>query len=121
MLTFISNFVHYKEVLSRVQSVKHMLWIGTVDIRDLYVGVGKEDFSSKRKPKELVLLSRGRNRAKLKMPFGALFAQFILHCVDVRLICVKEPGLNFREGFDKYQVLYDRLEWVLVASSPMNM
>ena len=31
MLTYISNSVLYKEVLSRVQAVKHMLWIGTAD------------------------------------------------------------------------------------------
>ena len=37
MLTYISNSAHYKEVLSRVQSVKHLLWIGTADIKDLYV------------------------------------------------------------------------------------
>ena len=42
MLTYISNSAHYKEVLSRVQSVKHMLWIGTADIKDLYVEIGNE-------------------------------------------------------------------------------
>ena len=31
----------------------------------------------------------------------------------VRLIHAKEPGPNFREDFDKYPVLYDRLERVL--------
>lgn len=41
-MKFISNTDHYKEVLSRVQSVKHMLWIGTADIKDLYVEVGKK-------------------------------------------------------------------------------
>ena len=41
MLTYISNSAHYKEVLSRVLSVKHLLWIGTADIKDLYVDVGK--------------------------------------------------------------------------------
>ena len=41
MLTYISNTDHYKEVLSRVQSVKHTLWIGTADIKDLYVEVAK--------------------------------------------------------------------------------
>lgn len=50
MLTYISNTGHYKDVLSRVQSVKHMLWIGTADIKDLYVEVGREEafFSSHR-------------------------------------------------------------------------
>ena len=33
--------------------------------------------------------------------------------VEVRLIHAKEPGPNFREDFDKYTVLYDRLERVL--------
>ena len=90
MLTFISNFVHYKEVLSRVLSVKHMLWIGTADIKDLYVEVGKE-----------------------KMPFLALIAQLIRRGVEIRLIHAKESGQNIREDFDMYPVLYDRLERVL--------
>ena len=90
MLTYISNTSHYKEVLSRVQAVKHMLWIGTADIKDLYVEMGKE-----------------------KKPFLALIAQLIRRGVEVRLIHAKEPGLNFREDFDKYPVLYDRLERVL--------
>ena len=90
MLKYISNADHFKEVLSRVLSVKHMLWIGTADIKDLYVEVGKE-----------------------KKPFLALIAQLIRKGVEVRLIHAKEPGPNFREDFDKYPVLYDRLERVL--------
>ena len=90
MIKYISNTDNYKEVLSRVQSVKHMLWIGTADIKDLYIEVGKE-----------------------KKPFLALIAQLIRRGVEVRLIHAKEPGPNFREDFDKYTVLYDRLERVL--------
>ena len=37
MTTYISNSVHYKEVLSRVTHVKHSLWIGTSDNKDLYI------------------------------------------------------------------------------------
>lgn len=77
-------------MLARVQSVKHTLWIGTVDIKDLYVEVGNE-----------------------KKPFLALIALLIRRGVEVRLIHAKEPGPNFREDFDKYPVLYDRLERVL--------
>lgn len=77
MITYISNTNYYNEVLSRVQSVKHILWIGTADIKDLYVEVGKE-----------------------KMPFLALIAQLIRKGVEVRLIHAKEPGPNFREDFD---------------------
>ena len=90
MPTYISNSTHYKSVLSRVLSVKHLLWIGTADIKDLYVDVGKE-----------------------KKPFLALIAQLIRRGVEVRLIHAKEPGPIFREDFDKYPVLYDRLERVL--------
>ena len=56
MIKYISNTDHYKEVLSREQSVKHLLWIGTADIKDLYVEVVKE-----------------------KKPFLALIAQLIRH------------------------------------------
>ena len=90
MFTYISNSDHYKEVLSRVQSVKQTLWIGTADIKDLYVEMGQE-----------------------KKPFLALVAQLIRRGVEVRLIHAKETGPNFREDFDKYPVLYERLERVL--------
>ena len=114
MITYISNSDHYKEVPSRVQSVKHTLWIGTADIKDLYVEVGQEkNVSSKREQKEHALSAEWeKGRAKLK-PFLALIAQLIRHGVEVRLIHAKEPGPNFREDFDKYPVLYDRLERVL--------
>lgn len=90
MLTYISNTAHYKDVLSRVTNVKHNLWIGTADIKDLYVEDGKQ-----------------------KKPFLAVLAGLIRRGVEVRLIHAKEPGPNFREDFDKYPVLYDRLERVL--------
>lgn len=90
MFTYISNSSHYNEVLSRVSSVKHMLWIGTADIKDLYVEVGKQ-----------------------KKPFLAALAGLIRRGVEVRLIHAKELGPNFREVFDKNPVLYDRLERVL--------
>lgn len=37
MLNYISNSGHYNEVLSRVMHVKQSLWIGTADIKDLYI------------------------------------------------------------------------------------
>jgi len=90
MIQFISNSDHCGEVLDRVQSVKHSLWIGTADIKDLHVKVG--------------------DTAK---PFLAIVALLIRRGVEVRLIHAKEPGANFREDFDRYPVLYDRLERVL--------
>ena len=90
MTFFISNSDHYKEVLSRVQSVKHTLWIGTADIKNLYIEDG------------------GQTK-----PFLAMLAKLIRQGVEVRLIHAKEPGPNFREDFDKYPILYDGLERVL--------
>lgn len=90
MISYISNTDHYTKVLSRVSSVKHTLWIGSADIKDLYVEVGK-----------------------VKKPFLALIAQLIKRGVEVRLIHAKEPGPAFREDFDKYPVLFDQLERVL--------
>lgn len=75
MLTYISNSVHYKEVFLRVTHVKHMLWIGTADIKDLYIEIGKE-----------------------KKPFLTLIAMLIRRGVEVRLIHAKEPGPELPGG-----------------------
>ena len=40
MLKLITDSAHYTEVLARVPKVKRSLWIGTADIKDLYVKVG---------------------------------------------------------------------------------
>lgn len=69
-----------------------MFWIGTADIKDLYIEISKE-----------------------KKPFLALIAQLIRRGVEVRLIHAKEPGQNIREDFDKNPVLFDRLERVLCS------
>lgn len=90
MLTYISNSDHYIEVLSRVMHVKQSLWIGTADIKDLYV-----------------------EERKQAVPFLGVLAKLIKKGVAVRLIHAKEPGPVFREEFDKYPILYDGLERVL--------
>jgi len=90
MLTYISNTDHYNLVLSRVASVRRSLWIGTADIKDLYVRVGEGT-----------------------LPFLAVLAQLVRKGVEVRLIHAKEPGPAFREDFDKYPSLASGLERVL--------
>lgn len=90
MTEYISNSDHYKKVLSLAKDVKHSLWIGTADIKDLYIEVGKE-----------------------KKPFLALMAQLVRKGVEVRLIHAKEPGQNFREDFDRHPSLYGRMECAL--------
>lgn len=90
MITFLSNQMHYTKELSHVKDVRSTFWIGTADIKDLYVEVGKQ-----------------------KLPFLGLLAKLISRGVDVRLIHAKEPGPAFRKDFDKYPVLFNRLERVL--------
>lgn len=90
MIEYISGTEHYEKVLARVADVKQSLWIGTADIKDLHVKVGETT-----------------------KPFLAVIALLIRRGVEVRLIHAKEPGPNFREDFDRYPVLYDRLERML--------
>lgn len=88
--TYISNAEHYSKVLSHCWDVKRTLWIGTADIKDAYVEVNGE-----------------------VVPFLKMMALLIRRGVEVRLIHAKEPGPTFREDFDRYPVLFDRLERVL--------
>ena len=88
--TYISNTAHYTKVLEKIKNVKRVLWIGTADIKDLYM---KEGATS--------------------VPLLKVLADLIKRNVEVRLIHAKEPGPNFREDFDKYPVLINGLERVL--------
>ena len=83
---YIQNENHYKEVLTKASKVKESLWIGTADIKDLYVG---------------------------DEPFLGVLADLVKKGVDVRLIHAKEPGPIFREEFDRYPVLIKKLQRVL--------
>ena len=42
MTQYIADEAHFKEVIARVPKVKRSLWIGTADIKDLYVEERKE-------------------------------------------------------------------------------
>lgn len=86
MIQYIANGEHFKEVIERIPKVKKQLWIGTADIKDLYV----ED-----------------------KPLLGVLSNLISRGKEVRLIHAKEPGPNFREDFDKYPLLATGLERVL--------
>jgi phosphatidylserine/phosphatidylglycerophosphate/cardiolipin synthase-like enzyme len=88
--TYISNLAHYTLVLEKVRTVRRILWIGTADIKDLYV-------------------KQGGNTE----PFLKTLAELIQRGVEVRLIHAKEPGQNFRADFDKRSILAKGLERVL--------
>ena len=86
MTQYIADESHFKEVIARIPNVKQSLWIGTADIKDLYVG---------------------------ERPFLGVLADLLKKGREVRLVHAKEPGPNFREDFDRYPILFDGLERVL--------
>lgn len=87
MIRYIQNEAHYTEIVERIRSVRHYLWIGTADIKDLYVKQGHES-----------------------IPLLKVLEDLIRRGVEVRLIHAKEPGRNFADDFDKYPLLWSRLE-----------
>lgn len=87
---FISGKDHYDKVVAKVASVRKSLWIGTADIKDLYVKSGTET-----------------------EPLLSLLAKLLKRGVEIRLIHAKEPGPAFREDFDRYPILKTCLERVL--------
>lgn len=87
---YIQNHQHYTEVIKLISSVKQTLWIGTADLKDLYVKSGNHS-----------------------LPLLAIIADLIKRGVSVRLIHAKEPGPNFRADFDKYPVLWKGMERML--------
>ena len=90
MIDFISDISHYDIVLNLAIRAKRSLWIGTADIKDLYVVQGQ-----------------------VEKPFLELLSDLIGKGVEVRLIHAKEPGPNFRKDFDLYPSLWNGMERAL--------
>lgn len=84
---FIADAEHYACVLRAAAGAQRSLWLGTADIKDLYVEGEK--------------------------PFLGVLAGLLERGVEVRLIHAKEPGANFRADFDRYPALVSRLERAL--------
>lgn len=87
---YIANEAHYDQVIERIKDVKKTLWIGTADIKDLYV---KDERGTK--------------------PLLEVLSDLAKRGVEIRLIHAKEPGPAFRQDFDKYPALIDGMERVL--------
>ena len=90
MIKFISDIEHYDIVLNLAAQARRSLWIGTADIKGLYV-----------------------IRNTVKKPFLAILSDLICKGIEVRLIHTKEPGEAFCQDFDKYPLLSRHLERVL--------
>ncbi len=85
MHKLILNEAIYEELVQqRIPLARHFIWIVTADIKDMYVKI--EDTYA---------------------PFLELLSELVSRGVAVRLIHAKEPGVRFREDFDKYSELVD--------------
>lgn len=87
MIRYIKDEQHYKVLVDEISKVKHTLWMGTADLKDLYIRQGR-----------------------YAMPFLSLLEQKLKKGVSIRLLHAKEPGENFRNDFDRYPLLWERLE-----------
>lgn len=87
MIRYIQNEQHYKLLMNEVSKVRHTLWIGTADLKDLHIRQGNS-----------------------VVPFLSILEQKIRQKVSIRLLHAKEPGENFRNDFDKYPLLWKGLE-----------
>ena len=87
---FIEDAEHYEVLVNLFKKTKRTLWIGTADLKDLYIKQGIQT-----------------------VPMLKLLEDIIKQGVEVRLIHAKEPGPNFRADFDKYPMLKTHLERVL--------
>jgi phosphatidylserine/phosphatidylglycerophosphate/cardiolipin synthase-like enzyme len=79
--------IYRRVILDMVPATKRFLWIGTADIKDLYVAKGKK-----------------------MVPFLEILSDLLNKAVEIRLVYAKEPGPAFRKDFDKYPNLIHGLE-----------
>ncbi|MDX9770370.1 MAG: phospholipase D-like domain-containing protein [Tenuifilaceae bacterium] len=86
-IQYIQNEEHYTKVLLHTLSVKRELWIGTADIKDLFIKDGSRS-----------------------IPFLGLLSKLVSKRVNIRLLHAKEPGPLFRNDFDNYPNLAKGLE-----------
>jgi phosphatidylserine/phosphatidylglycerophosphate/cardiolipin synthase-like enzyme len=88
---FVTDEAIYKRViLDAVLSSREFLWLGTSDLKDLYV-----------------------HKAKKMVPFLEILSELVQQGVGIRLIHAKEPGPAFRRDFDRYPNLVNGLERII--------
>ena len=93
MLEFVRDREIYETViLERVPAAQRFVWLGTADLKDLYVD----------KP-----------RRRQMAPFLEVLSDLASRQVAIRLLHAKEPGPAFREDFDRYPNLLEGMERIL--------
>jgi phosphatidylserine/phosphatidylglycerophosphate/cardiolipin synthase-like enzyme len=82
--------LYHRVILGEVPAAERFLWLATADLKDLHVAKGRR-----------------------MVPFLEILSDLCDRGVQVRLLHAREPGPAFREDFDRYPVLLDRLERIL--------
>lgn len=91
MVEFITDREIYHKVLcERVARAREFVWLGTADLKDLYID----------KPGKMV-------------PLLEVLSDLVKKNVAIRLLHAKEPGPRFREDFDRYPNLLAGMERIL--------
>ena len=87
---YIDNEHHYDEVIARFATVDRSLWIGTADLKDVYVKLGAN-----------------------AIPLLGILDKLVKRNVEIRLLHAKEPGPAFQDDFDRYPSLIHGMERAL--------
>jgi phosphatidylserine/phosphatidylglycerophosphate/cardiolipin synthase-like enzyme len=82
--------IYTRVILGEIPNAKDFVWIGTSDLKDLYI-----------------------DKTRRMVPFLELLSDLVERNVAVRLIHAKEPGEAFRNDFDKYPLLIEGMERIL--------
>jgi hypothetical protein len=89
-IKFITNEQLYHQALEQVAKATSFVWIGTADIKDLHIH------------------HQGRVQS-----FLGMLDNLVRKKVSIRLLHAKEPGIHFRNSFDKYPLLWKNVEMQL--------
>ncbi|MBU4487323.1 MAG: phospholipase [Candidatus Delongbacteria bacterium] len=88
---FITNREIYDKVIQeRIPFAEKFVWIGTSDMKDLYV----------------------KKKSKM-VPFLEILNDLVKKGVEIRVIHAKEPGEAYRSDYDKYPLLIKGMEMLL--------
>jgi phosphatidylserine/phosphatidylglycerophosphate/cardiolipin synthase-like enzyme len=91
MLKFLTDKeIYQKVVCEAVPRARHLLWLATADLKDLYV-----------------------HKAGGMVPFLEVLSALAARKVEIRLLHAKEPGPAFRKDFDRYPNLARAMERML--------
>lgn len=82
--------IYARVIQQAVPDAKKFVWLGTSDLKDMYIA-----------------------KARRMVPFLSVLSELVSCGVSVRLIHAKEPGPAFRRDFDKYTNLIEGLEQIL--------